>query len=547
MKQIDIIKTYSQKRCLVVDDVPEIRTSLKRILVDFGSSEVDTAGNAQEAIDLCEKHQYDIVLSDYNLGKSKNGQQLLEELRFHHLLKNTALFVLITAESASQHVLHALEYQPDDYLSKPVNRDSLRPRLDQALLKNEALIGVKRSLDNQKPKSAIAACRDLVVSESKYLNDAKKMLGGLLCQQGMYDEAETLYSEMMQERPLLWAKLGLARCYYGQNKLSQAENLLLDIVEDNQYCTDALDLLAKVHEAERNFEQAQHILANAIKISPMSATRQREMGRISSEAGDQNAAAHAYRSAIKHSKNSCHESPEDFANLAQSLTVMMGEVSDSSRKAMSKEALEALKQLDKKHSRHPVVKIRSQLVEADVLDATGNKEPAQAAFEHALELFDQLKFSAIGNTPTQLCIDCAKGFMARGRYDEGEKLLREVARLNQAPELALKIDKLLREPQTKEGILHAAKLNKQGIEFYRKNELQSAIKAFENVLDELPNHIGLNLNLVQAIIGKSKTETLSPQELTQIASSLKRIGDIPGDSPYADRYSYLSKRYKKMT
>jgi len=112
MKQIDIIKTYGQKRCLVVDDVPDIRASLKRILIDFGSVNVDTAGNAEEAIDICQRNQYDIVLSDYNLGSSKNGQQLLEELRFHGLLKNTALYIMITAESASQYVLHALEYQP---------------------------------------------------------------------------------------------------------------------------------------------------------------------------------------------------------------------------------------------------------------------------------------------------------------------------------------------------------------------------------------------------------------------------------------------------
>lgn len=47
MKQIDIIRTYAQKRCLIVDDVPDIRASLKRMLTDFGCSDVDTAGNAE--------------------------------------------------------------------------------------------------------------------------------------------------------------------------------------------------------------------------------------------------------------------------------------------------------------------------------------------------------------------------------------------------------------------------------------------------------------------------------------------------------------------
>ena len=94
MKQIDIIKTYRQKKCLVVDDVPDIRASLKRILIDYGSSDVDMAGSAEEAIEICEKKYYDIVLADYNLGPGKNGQQLLEELRFHGRLKHTAMFLL---------------------------------------------------------------------------------------------------------------------------------------------------------------------------------------------------------------------------------------------------------------------------------------------------------------------------------------------------------------------------------------------------------------------------------------------------------------------
>ena len=86
MKQIDIIKIYSTKKILVLDDFPEIRGDLKRTLKKFGCEHVDTAATGEEAIKLCGQHKYDIVISDYNLGNGKDGQQVLEEVRHLRVL-----------------------------------------------------------------------------------------------------------------------------------------------------------------------------------------------------------------------------------------------------------------------------------------------------------------------------------------------------------------------------------------------------------------------------------------------------------------------------
>ncbi|TVZ39501.1 tetratricopeptide repeat protein [Alteromonadaceae bacterium 2753L.S.0a.02] len=544
MKQIEIIKTYSQKRCLVVDDVPDVRASLKRILVDFGSSEVDTAGNAEEAIDLCQRQNYDIVLSDYNLGPGKNGQQLLEELRFHGLLKNTALYVMITAESNSQYVLHALEYQPDDYLNKPINRDGLRPRLDAALLKNEALLPAKKALDNKKPQQSIKACRKLLAENNRYANDARKMLGDLLLAENAFEEALGVFNQIPEQRQPVWACLGVAQAKVGLQHFDEAEALLLQLINENALCVEAHDLLAKIYESQNKHEQAQQVITSALKISPRSTDRQREMGRISQHVGDEVAAAHAYRYAVKHSKNSCHEQPEDYLNLAQSLTNMARQ-NDASNK-LAQEALEALKAVDKKFGTQPVVAMRGKLVEADLYQVKAMPEKAQAATAVALDIHASMKFSAIENTPADLCIDCARAFMALGKYDEGEALLQELARVNQDPTIATQIDKLLREPLTKEGIQYAAKLNKQGIQYYQKQDFPTAIRAFEDVLRELPNHIGLNLNLIQAIVSKCKEGEISDDEVAAVACSFQRIGRIESNSSYHERYSYLRRHYEKL-
>lgn len=544
MKQIDIIRTYSQKRCLVVDDVPDVRASLKRTLVDFGSSNVDTAGNAEEAIDLCRRNQYDIVLSDYNLGAGKNGQQLLEELRFHGLLYNTSLYIMITAENASQYVLHTLEYQPDDYMSKPINRESLRPRLDQALLKNEALLGAKKALDQKQPLRAIAACSKLLARKNRYANDARKMLGELLIAENRFEEALAVYDQIPSERQPIWCRIGIARALFGRLEYEQAQSLLESLLEENALCLEAHDLLARIHEAANQHGRAQQMLASALHISPRSTERQREMGRVSHIAEDELAAVHAYRAAVKHSRHTCQERADDYLYLARGLASLARE--DMEPGPLIQEATETLKVVEKRFGQNPVVIMRCRLLEAELQQILEDHEAAQQSTAAALDVQANMNYSVLQHTPVQLSIDCARAFMARGEYDAGELLLQEIARINKDPLVAVQLDKLLREPLTREGTQLAARLNKQGILYYQAQKYDEAIASFEDVLRELPNHIGLNLNLVQAIISKNKGAEISDSECGVIASCLQRIGKIAPGSGYAERYEYLIRQYERL-
>lgn len=546
MKQIDIIKTYSHKRCLVVDDNPDIRTSLKRTLVDFGSANVDTAGNATEAIELSQKNQYNIVLSDYNLGKGKNGQQLLEELRHQQLLRQSDIFIMITAESNVQYVVAALENQPDDYLNKPINRDTLRPRLDAVLLKKEALAAAYKAIDGQRYKSAIDACQAVIEENGKYTNDARRLMSALMCKQGDYNGAIQIYNAFDEGRRPFWADLGLANAYFGSGELDKSEEILNKIIADNPICVEAYDLLAQVLTAKNKPDQAQLALTTAVKVSPLSATRQREMAKASLALGDENAAAHAFRAAIKHSKNSSQESAEDYTGLAQALTQMMTREQNDSL-ALARESLQLLDQADKRFARQPITGMRVQLGRADVFEAVGNHDKAEQAHQKALGIFESMNLAVVENTSKQACIDCALALMNRGLHDEGEQLLQEVSKQNQDKSLAIKIDKLLREPVTKEGIAFASTLNKKGIGYHQKGQYDKAAKAFEKVLKELPNHIGLNLNLVQSLMSKSKTEPLKERELKLMNSCFKRVGELRENSPYLERLLYLRKRYLKLT
>ena len=546
MKQIEIIRTYAQKRCLIVDSVPDARAQMKRILVDFGTTDTDAVGNAEEAIDLCQKKSYDIVISDYSLGKGRSGQQLLEELRFQHLLKNTSIFIMITAENSSHYVLHTLEYQPDDFLQKPVSRDSLRPRLDVALLKNEHLFKIKEAIDIGRIGKAIAFAEDTANTPHRFQIDARRVLAELYLKNKQADDAIFVYENLGLDKLPLWAELGLAKAYFSKKDYDRSESILGRIIAQNPYFIEAQDLLAKIYELTHRAIQSQQALINAVKLSPRSSTRQRELGRMSLHIEDENTSIHAYRSAIKHSKNSCHEQTDDHLNLAESLVKLSKKVEPQSAKALITEAHSNLSTAERKNAQHPIMMMRNRLLEADLADAVGETPKVDHYVNQALALHRNMRYSVIANTSVQLCIDCAKSFMNRGCYDEGDAILQELARVNTDEEFAVKIDRLLRVPQTQEGIAFAAKLNKHGIEHYEKGALDEAISSFRDVLKELPNHIGLNLNLVQALISKSKTQELDASEIDLVQSSFQRIGKIKGTESFNNRYEYLHKRYMRI-
>lgn len=77
---------YSRLRFLVADDFGNFRSTVSAMLGKLGIHQVDTATNGAEVLDKCQRRNYDVILCDYDLGSGRNGQQVLEELRFKSLI-----------------------------------------------------------------------------------------------------------------------------------------------------------------------------------------------------------------------------------------------------------------------------------------------------------------------------------------------------------------------------------------------------------------------------------------------------------------------------
>ncbi len=53
MQKLDLVRLYSEKRALVVDEFPDMRASIRRMLRSFGVEIVDLANDGSEAMMRC--------------------------------------------------------------------------------------------------------------------------------------------------------------------------------------------------------------------------------------------------------------------------------------------------------------------------------------------------------------------------------------------------------------------------------------------------------------------------------------------------------------
>ena len=306
-RQLYLAKTYRKLRCLVIDDLENFRMAIRQMVRTFGVEHIKIASNGEDAINKCSFENFDIVLCDYNLGDGKNGQQILEELRFRKILKHTSLFVLITAETSKDMVMGALEYTPDCYLTKPITKAVLQKRLDALIEQREVLKPINHEIDKENYTKAITLCREEIGKQSKYSSWCLRTLANLYYRNTNYIEAKKIYENVLKDREIGWARLGLGKLLLADRQFEQAVACFKRILEHNAHVVEAHDWLSEAYKQMGLLKDAQKELETAVKISPLAILRQEKLGDICIKNQDIEAAAVAYKATVKLANNSCYD------------------------------------------------------------------------------------------------------------------------------------------------------------------------------------------------------------------------------------------------
>jgi adenylate cyclase len=121
----------SEAALLVVDDIEDNRYTLTRRLNREGYTNLTTAANGREALELLQGKPIDLILLDIMMP-DMNGYEVLERLKADPNLRHIPV-IMISAVDEIESVIRCVELGAEDYLSKPFNPTLLRARVGASL------------------------------------------------------------------------------------------------------------------------------------------------------------------------------------------------------------------------------------------------------------------------------------------------------------------------------------------------------------------------------------------------------------------------------
>lgn len=540
-RQIQLAKYYRNLKFLVVDDFENFRLSVRQMIRAFGVEHIEVASCGEDAVARCEHEHFDIILCDYNLGAGKNGQQVLEELRHNKLLKQTGIFVLITAETSKDMVMGALEYLPDGYITKPMTKAVLQKRLDVMIEQREVLKPINDAVDKDLVDKAISLINEEIKSESKYTIWCYRKLAGLYYRKEQYDLARQIYENVLTKRDIGWAQLGLGKVKLAQGDYQGAIDGLTDLLNQNGNLIEAYDWLAEAQLKKGSALEAQQTLKKAVEISPFAIIRQKKLAEVCTKNKDVEGASDAFRSTVKLGHNSVHESPENYLSLGRCLSELSeGDKTDLGKKR-AKEAVHTLERVGKKFKDDQTVQVNSMLIQSRVHEGQGDEKKAKAILEKVESTMD------LDEADAATKLEFAKTLYTMGEVSKAEQLLSDLAQESgDDRELMASIEDLLDEPVSLQKKVKARKLNKQGIGAFEAGDLGKAIEVFESALVSTPKHPALNLNMVQVMLKQISQQGGNPELKRRCEHCLANVKHIPEQHRQYKRYAHLVKKVQAL-
>lgn len=121
-------ETKTQNKILVVDDDPDLRDLITKILISSNYN-VEVSEDGLDALIKIAKNNYDLVISDYDMP-NLDGLKLIETINKKNLKTKVIMLTASTKEDAEE---KALLYGAIDFIKKPFKKDILLLRIRKAM------------------------------------------------------------------------------------------------------------------------------------------------------------------------------------------------------------------------------------------------------------------------------------------------------------------------------------------------------------------------------------------------------------------------------
>lgn len=529
-------------KVLIADEFQNSRQSIKKILASLNINKISVTSNGKGVIDACRNTAFDLILCNYNLGKGKNGLQVLEEIRKLGYLKATSSFIFISAESSREMIMSLMETNPDEFLMKPFNQSELVKRIKHLFNKNNELVNIKNAIEKGDHEQVINLCKIQVENGSHYISWCRKKLVEALFESQRYKEVLDYCFTLQENKTIDWAMLLEAKALKEQGSTESAINHLNKLVSIFHNNTSAYDLLALYYKELGLTQMAQNCLEAGVKISPYVVTRQQSLVDISLSNGDLTTALKSGQQTLKLSKNSIYASESQHLQLAQIVSESI--IDDNSPEARKKaqDAFIILSQINKKFPDKDETKLQRRLIECQIFNSQGKQDQAREALVKAQELIEKQPELLSPKIEFEL----AKTLYTTGSSDEAQVLFDKIITENPNNRILIaKIYAFIDEPIGVKARLRAKEENQKGLDLFVKEMYSEAIECLVQAQKFSPSHPGLNMNIIQTALKVMKSSGPTHFLVDLSFNALHRINHITEKHSQYKRYLSLKKYLEK--
>ena len=528
------------KSILVIDDFPGMRSMLRSILSSYNADYIEDCSNGKEAINKLENHHFDIVLCDYNLGEGKDGQQILEEAKAKELLPYSAIYIMITAENTPEMVMGAIEYKPDDYLSKPFTKEALIARIKRLTESKNRLKKISDAAQQRDYVLAVKHC-DLILAENPSNRfEIARIKGELALKMEDYDEAEKTYDAILKEREFPWASLGLGQTYFYRKQYDEAQVIFENIIEKDPNYLFAHDWLGKLFKITGKTKESQKILNVAVEKSPNAILRQKSLAEIAFENEDYGTSETAYKKIVRIGKHSYYRSPDDYCGLANTYI----------KKGQAIDAIKTLGNMKKEFNRGDIKqRMKSHINEVNLYHGLGRDDDAKKSAALVFDLFE----SEPGALASSDAMTMAEYCFSHNMEKEGEIFSRHAIRNNHddqdtIDDIKSRLSNIGVDQKEIASLMGARdeviEINNKGVDLATKGDLEKSISLFIKAAAAMPENVVINLNTAQSMV-MFMNKTGATEEL--LKETKKYLDRISFTGKPSDKYRILIAAFNKLS
>jgi tetratricopeptide (TPR) repeat protein len=444
---------------------------------------------------------------------------------------------MVTAENTMKMVMGVIEFYPDDYISKPINKDTLKKRIEKLILRKKDLKEIVRLIEKEHFLSAIEKCDEHIATRPRNVNEFIKLKADLSIKLGRYDEAEHIYQSILEERDVPWALFGLGRISYLKGDYAQACEIFERLQASSPNHIESYDWLARCRMKLGERDKAKETLSVAVALSPKVTLRQAFLGDVALQCEDYKLAERAFRSATSAGNRSIFNTPDNYTKLANAM----------SHTRSPKDVLKALNKIRKDFPQDRNAKLQAEITKSQLLKDSF-PEVAKKSITAAKKLYAKLD----GNVDTEILLDMSKALYTHNDDEMGDKLLHKVImnhhdNTDMLGHIQAWMADTGRESQAKELINaaknHVIKLNNDARDLANAGDLKGADRLLDDALHQSPDNLTINLNSIRVKLKLAESEgpdEISPGKLKTLFDKVRGMNPGHRDLPaLMERYQLL--------